>query len=340
MMATLRRIGIAVFGLCVAASLATTCDQLTIVIEDIDDIEEIVDIVITDDPCLLADPPVLDGVPEDIEINEGDEIPDPPEVTATDFAGDDLEVDFTETDIDDDCPNTTMTLLRTWTATDSCDNATSATQRIDVLGDIVDDTPPEISDVPDDLTVACDSIPEPAEVIVEDDFDPNPTVEVGEVRVDLDAEECPAIYQLVRTWTATDDCGNSSSVSQTITVEDNGPYVINSLEADPAELWPPNHEFVAVEITVDADECDDRSVCTIVSVESNEAVNERGDGNTSPDWEFTGEPDDLIVNLRSERAGGGDGREYTVTVECRDVCNDDEVAQEIVVVSVPHDQGN
>ena len=35
----------------------------------------------------------------------------------------------------------------------------------------------------------------------------------------------------------------------------------------------------------------------------------------APDWEITGA---LTLNLRAERAGGGSGRVYTITVESRD----------------------
>ncbi|MEO5905282.1 MAG: hypothetical protein ABIQ11_01050, partial [Saprospiraceae bacterium] len=38
---------------------------------------------------------------------------------------------------------------------------------------------------------------------------------------------CPQEYSVTRTWTATDDCGNSSSCSRTIVVEDNTAPVIN-----------------------------------------------------------------------------------------------------------------
>ncbi|HUF18515.1 MAG TPA: hypothetical protein VMS12_10785 [Thermoanaerobaculia bacterium] len=44
---------------------------------------------------------------------------------------------------------------------------------------------------------------------------------------------------------------------------------------------------------------------------SNEAVDAPGSGNTAPDWEVI---DATRVRLRAERAGGGTGRIYTITI--------------------------
>jgi len=72
----------------------------------------------------------------------------------------------------------------------------------------------------------------------------------------------------------------------------------------------------------------------VVSVISNEPVNEKGDGNTSPDW-VIGE--DGSLKLRAERSGRGSGRVYTVRVRCEDESGGGE--DELVRVFVPHDQG-
>jgi hypothetical protein len=75
-------------------------------------------------------------------------------------------------------------------------------------------------------------------------------------------------------------------------------------------------------------------VCSISGVESNEPVNGQGDGNTAPDWELTGA---LTLNLRAERAGNGNGRIYTVRVNCSDGSGN--ASTDTVEVAVPHDQG-
>jgi hypothetical protein len=117
--------------------------------------------------------------------------------------------------------------------------------------------------------------------------------------------------------------------------DDLDPPHIDGVEAAPAMLWPPNHKMVSVEITPDAgDVCDSDPACEIVSVSSNEPVNGKGDGNTSPDWDITG---DLTVDLRAERSGKGSGRIYTVEIQCTDASG--QTANETTEVTVAHDQG-
>ena len=114
------------------------------------------------------------------------------------------------TDDSDDasCPET---ITRTYVLINSEGNSTNVTQVI-----TVDDTEdPVLHDVPGDITVECDAIPAPANVTATD----NCTVALTFVEVRTDGT-CPYNYTLTRTWTATDKCGNSTSASQTISVED------------------------------------------------------------------------------------------------------------------------
>jgi hypothetical protein len=111
---------------------------------------------------------------------------------------------------------------------------------------------------------------------------------------------------------------------------------VNSISADPEVLWPANHKMVDVTVTVEAeDNSEQKPMCMIVKVTSNESANDQGDGNTDPDWEFTDDP--LVVLLRAERDGGGTGRVYTIDVACMDAAGN--VAYTTVDVTVPHDQG-
>jgi hypothetical protein len=96
--------------------------------------------------------------------------------------------------------------------------------------------------------------------------------------------------------------------------------------------------MVPVTVTVSVVDVCDLNVganCKIIAVSSNEPVDGLGDGDTAPDWQITGK---LTVNLRAERAGTGNGRVYTLTVECIDASGNS--ATKTVTVSVPHDQGN
>jgi hypothetical protein len=95
--------------------------------------------------------------------------------------------------------------------------------------------------------------------------------------------------------TVTDQKGESDSCFATVTVVDTLAPVPDA--ADNCDAAPTN------------------KTGKITSVVSNEPINGLGDGETSPDWEITG---DLTLNLRAERSGNGNGRIYTVTVECTD----------------------
>ncbi len=112
-----------------------------------------------------------------------------------------------------------------------------------------------------------------------------------------------------------------------------GPEIDVVLSQD--SLWPPNHKMVEICATVTVtDDCDASVDWTIVSITSNEPVSGQGDGNTDPDWVFS--PNDNCFQLRSERAGGGNGRKYTITFEATD--SDGNTTQATACVDVPHDQ--
>jgi hypothetical protein len=119
-------------------------------------------------------------------------------------------------------------------------------------------------------------------------------------------------------------------------VKDVTPPAISSIAADPDHLWPPNHKLVPVSLDVQvSDNCDDAPECEIISVESDEAVNGPGDGNTEPDWRITGK---LSAELRAERDGRADGRVYTLHVKCTDDSGNESRSSALVLV--PHDQGS
>ena len=114
--------------------------------------------------------------------------------------------------------------------------------------------------------------------------------------------------------TVTDDKGATAQASATVTVVDTTPPSVSSVVTSPSSNWPPNHKMfdVTVGYTV-SDTCS--AVNCVLSVTSNEPANGNGDGNTAVDWEIV---DAHHVRLRSERAGAGSGRIYTITVTCTD----------------------
>jgi hypothetical protein len=91
-------------------------------------------------------------------------------------------------------------------------------------------------------------------------------------------------------------------------------------------------------IQVSADVTDDCSPTTwkIVNVSSNEDANARGSGHTAPDWQICG---DHSVKLRAERAGNGQGRVYSITLQATDG-GGNVSAPSTVTVTVPHSRGN
>jgi len=118
-------------------------------------------------------------------------------------------------------------------------------------------------------------------------------------------------------------------------VQDTTPPSIVSVTASPNMLWPPDHKMVPVTVALSVtDVCHAAPSCRITSASSNEPVNARGDGNTAPDWNITG---NLTVDLRAERAGPGVGRVYTIAVTCTDGSGNS--STRTTAVTVPHSRG-
>jgi hypothetical protein len=110
--------------------------------------------------------------------------------------------------------------------------------------------------------------------------------------------------------------------------------------ADPDQLWPPNHELHDVHVNLRVyDLCDANPDVALVSIESNEPDNGKGDGNT-PDDIVGAElgTDDRDFALRAERSGHGDGRVYAAQYSVTDLANNQTNAT--ALVSVPHDMGH
>ena len=114
----------------------------------------------------------------------------------------------------------TYTITRTWTVVDECGNSTSCEQTIDVQ----DTTEPTFNQVlPGDETVNCQSVPAPpAPITGSDNCDAVVDIDFVEVSTQgVDPTQCTYYnYNVTRTWTATDNCGNEAIHTQVITVED------------------------------------------------------------------------------------------------------------------------
>jgi len=153
--------------------------------------------------------PTINEWPSDITIACGDEIPAAGEIVATDNCDNELEVLFNEAIVQLECG---YQIVRTWTATDDCGNNASVDQVINV----VDETNPVVIGVPADITIECnETVPAPVNPTITDNCDNDIVIQVSDVEV---PQVCG--YQIIRTYRATDDCGNSTVISQIITVVD------------------------------------------------------------------------------------------------------------------------
>jgi hypothetical protein len=145
--------------------------------------------------------------------------------TASDNCDSAPAIAFTDVTIAGACPQE-RTISRTWTATDDCGNTGSCVQTI-----FVDDSSAPSITCPPNVTIQCTASTLPANTgtaTASDNCDGTPTVAFTDVTV---AGACPQERTITRTWTATDDCGNSASCTQTIVVDDSVP---------PSITCPPN----------------------------------------------------------------------------------------------------
>jgi hypothetical protein len=108
------------------------------------------------------------------------------------------------------------TLTRQWTATDASGNTKTATQRISVL----DTQKPNFVSMPANITVQCSAIPAATTPTATDNC--TASVVITYVGQTVTAGACANAYTLTRRWVASDNCSNTRSISQRITVIDNG----------------------------------------------------------------------------------------------------------------------
>ncbi len=182
-------------------------------------------------------PPVFDFTPEDITAECGT-VPEPPVLTASDNCSE-VTVSYEENIAAGGCPN----IFRTWTATDACGNSSSFTQNV-----FIEDTePPLLTGIPDNTNATCNSIPDMPEPEVSDNCDDNVAVTFNESIVGSGCN-----YTIIRTWIASDDCGNNTIVSQSINVEDTEAPIFLDY---PTEFTVECSNLDAVPLPQTADDC-------------------------------------------------------------------------------------
>lgn len=129
--------------------------------------------------------------------------------------------------------------------------------------------------------------------------------------------------ELAVSITAADACGAASVKSADADIVDDIPPEID-VTVNPTQLWPPNHKLVPIQVSVvSTDNCPGVSY-VLTDVISNEPENGVADGNTAPDITNAEVGSmDLEFSLRSERAGNGDGRVYTLSYTAKDGSNNE-----------------
>jgi hypothetical protein len=166
--------------------------------------------------------PVFTNVPAPVTV-QCNAVPGPGTATATDNCS--VTVAYNgQTIMGGSCPDSYL-ITRKWTATDGSGNTQTATQRITVQ----DTQAPVFTSTPAAVTVECSNIPAVGTPAATDNCDAQVTMAYnGQTIV---AGTCPDAYILTRKWTATDNCGNTKTATQRITVRDTKAPVFTSTPA-------------------------------------------------------------------------------------------------------------
>jgi len=235
---------------------------------------------------------------------------------------DEITVRFKEVKTDSTC-RSRYTLTRTWTANDACGNQAVYKQIIYVN----DQQAPEFNgSLPFNETVSTASeIPPAPPQTAKDNCEGTPTITLTEAKSNV---QCANRFTLTRTWVAKDACGNTSSRTQVITVNDTQPPTISNVSADVVTLWPPNHKMRDVAVNYTA--TDNSELTRTLTVNSSDPITGTSDGDLGPDWEVV---DANHLKLRAEKANNGQARYYTISANVSDGCNAPVVAAVTVVVA-------
>jgi len=176
-----------------------------------------------------------------------DAIPEPPLVIANDPCSGNVEVVFSENVIGGGCY---YQIIRTWTASDICGNTSDAIQILFVS----DGQAPTFTNVPQNISLGCNDFVPPSDIPVVSDncLVSNIVIEFEETEVET---ECG--YQIMRTWSASDYCGNVSSAFQIISVEDS---TAPQFDFIPAEMFISCEQSQMLPFAEASDECGNAQV--------------------------------------------------------------------------------
>ena len=188
-----------------ASGNSTTCSQVIMVFDNV--------------------APVFSTVPANVTV-QCNSLPAVGSATATDGCGGSVTISYNGQSVTPGSCTDTYTLIRQWTATDACGNTKTATQQITVR----DTQKPVFTASPANITVQCSTIPAPGNATATDNCDATVAITYnGETRTN---GACTDSYTLTRRWTAADNCGNTQTITQKITVQDTQKPAFTSLPAN------------------------------------------------------------------------------------------------------------
>ncbi|MDO4763927.1 MAG: T9SS type A sorting domain-containing protein, partial [Flavobacteriaceae bacterium] len=149
------------------------------------------------------------NLPTDQNVSCGN-IPESVKTLETTGGCSELTWDFEETKTQGNCPNS-YTLQRVWTARDTCGDSQTHRQNI-----VVSDTesPSFVEVLPIDITInQGDAIPPMANLTARDNCSANVDIHTSRTESEENGNQT-----ITYTWTATDECGNSTQHTQRITI--------------------------------------------------------------------------------------------------------------------------
>ncbi|KIA86136.1 hypothetical protein OA85_00125 [Flavobacterium sp. AED] len=173
--------------------------------------------------------------------------------TATDTCDPNVAITFADVTTPGNCPGN-YSVTRTWTATDDCGNTATCNRTINVQ----DITPPVITCPTVVSPINCPATPTFGVATATDTCDPSVAITFADVTT---PGTCPGNYSVTRTWTATDDCGNTATCSRTINVQDITPPVITCPTVVSPINCPATPTF-GVATATDTDDCGNTASCS------------------------------------------------------------------------------
>jgi hypothetical protein len=162
---------------------------------------------------------------------------------AEDACDEDVALTFTDEVVPGLCPQS-YSVIRTWVAVDDCEN----TATVSVTYNVYDETDPEFTFVPDNMTLECDDLVPASNATADDNCD----LEVEVTQFDEYMQQGFCYTEIRRTFTATDDCGNMAYAYQYFYIYDTTAPVITG----EVEIEMPCDEISSAILVTATDNCD------------------------------------------------------------------------------------